>query len=189
MNDQSSMGSAKDASRAVSVENENRTASVSSDEGVQPIPPDNKSPISQKSSFKYRIFNKTPNTLSVQPFGNLGQSLPNLVTLGSPNVGTLSLNLNHNTLSVPNTKNGGHLLSPTNRGISYPPPSPTRGNLRRGLAISQSKNPPLIKTRHVNSTTASTSGQAAASVDFDVPVIAGNFLFDNNVNDLFWVEC
>lgn len=170
MNDQSSIGSAKEQSRAVSVENDNRTTSISSDEGVQPLPPD-KTSVSQKSSFKYRIFNKTPNTLSVQPLGNLGQSLPNLVSLGSPNVGTLNLNLNQNTLSVP--KNGGHLLSPTSRGISYPPPSPTRGNLRRGLAISQNKNPPLIKTRHINSTTASTSGQPPASFDFDVPVIAG----------------
>ncbi|KRT83101.1 hypothetical protein AMK59_3602 [Oryctes borbonicus] len=171
MNDQSSLGSGKDHSRAVSVENENRTASISSDEGVQPLPPD-RSPVSQKNSFKIRLFSKTPNTLSVQPYTNLGQSLPNLA-LGSPNVGTLSLNLNQNTLSVPNTKNGGHLLSPTHRGISYPPPSPTRGNLRRGLAISQNKNPPLLKTRHVNSTTASTSGQVPASLDFDVPVIAG----------------
>lgn len=173
MNDQSSIGSAKEQSRAVSVENDNRTTSISSDEGVQPLPPD-KSPVSQKSSFKYRIFGKTPNTLSVQPLGNLGQSLPNLVSLGSPNVGTLSLSLNQNTLSVPKN-NGAHLLSPTSRGISYPPPSPTRGNLRRGLAISQGKNPPLIKTRHVNSTTtASTSGgQVPASFDFDVPVIAG----------------
>ncbi|KAK9744014.1 RhoGEF domain [Popillia japonica] len=171
MNDQSSVGSGKDHSRAVSVENENRTASISSDEGVQPLPPD-RSPVSQKNSFKIRLFNKTPNTLSVQPYTNLGQSLPNL-TLGSPNIGTLNLNLNQNTLSVPNTKNGGHLLSPTHRGISYPPPSPTRGNLRRGLAISQSKNPPLLKTRHVNSSTAGTSGQVPASFDFDVPVIAG----------------
>ncbi|XP_015835650.1 pleckstrin homology domain-containing family G member 5 isoform X2 [Tribolium castaneum] len=168
MNDQSSVGSPKEASRGVSIETENRTGSISSDEGVQPLPPD-KSPVSQKNSFKRNLFSKTPNTLSVQPFGSLGQSLPNL-TLGSPNVGSMSLSLNQNTLSVPNNKNGGHLLSPTHRGISYPPPSPTRGNLRRGLAISQSKNPPLIKTRHVNST-ASTS-QIPASFDFDVPVIA-----------------
>nr|XP_022900962.1 pleckstrin homology domain-containing family G member 5 isoform X1 [Onthophagus taurus]XP_022900963.1 pleckstrin homology domain-containing family G member 5 isoform X1 [Onthophagus taurus] len=177
MNDQSSIGSGKDPSRAVSVENENRTASISSDEGVQPLPPD-RSPVSQKNSFKQRLFNKTPNTLSVQPYTNLGQSLPNL-TLGSPNVGTLSLNFNQNTLSVPNAKNpaGGsstHLLSPTHRGISYPPPSPTRGNLRRGLAISQSKNPPLQKTRHVSSQASTTScGQVPSSFDFDVPVIAG----------------
>jgi pleckstrin domain-containing family G protein 5 len=170
MNDQSSVGSAKEQSRGVSIENENRTGSISSDEGVQPLPPD-KSPVTQKNSFKSRFFGKTPNTLSVQPFGSLGQSLPNL-TLGSPNVGSLSLTLNQNTLSVPNNKNGSHLLSPTHRGISYPPPSPTRGNLRRGLAISQSKNPPLIKTRHINST-ATTSQQIPASFDFDVPVIAG----------------
>lgn len=175
MNDQSSIGSGKDHSRAVSVENENRTASISSDEGVQPLPPD-KSPISQKNSFKHRLFNKTPNTLSVQPYANLGQSLPNL-SLGSPNVGTLSLNLNQNTLSVPNTsKNSAQLLSPTQRGISYPPPSPTRANLRRGLAISQSKNPPLLKTRHVNSSSAGVSGQIPTSFDFDVPVIAGKFI-------------
>lgn len=170
MNDQSSIGSGKDASRAISIENENRTGSISSDEGVQPIPPD-RSPVSQKNSFKQRLSNKTPNTLSVQPYGSLGQSLPNL-TLGSPNVGTLCLNLNQNTLSVPSARNGSQLLSPTHRGISYPPPSPTRGNLRRGLAITQNKNPPLLKTRHITSTTATTS-QVPASFDFDVPVIAG----------------
>ncbi|KAJ8918331.1 hypothetical protein NQ315_008024, partial [Exocentrus adspersus] len=169
MNDQSSVGSVNQ-SRAVSIETENRTGSISSDEGVQPLPPD-KSPVSQKNSFKNRLFHKTPNTLSVQPYGSLGQSLPNL-TLGSPNVGSLSLNLNPNTLLVPSGKNGSHLLSPTHRGISYPPPSPTRGNLRRSLAISQSKNPPLIKTRQVNSTS-SASQQIPTSFDFDVPVIAG----------------
>ncbi|XP_056648248.1 pleckstrin homology domain-containing family G member 5 isoform X1 [Diorhabda sublineata] len=167
MNDQSSVGSINNQSRAVSVENENRTGSLSSDEGVQSLPPD-KSPVSQKNSFKNRLFHKTPNTLSVQPYGSLGQSLPNL-TLGSPNVGSMNLNLNQNTLSVPSGKNGSQLLSPTHRGISYPPPSPTRGNLRRSLAISQSKNPPLVKARQVCSTS-SVSGQ---QFDFDVPVIAG----------------
>ncbi|KAG5879827.1 hypothetical protein JTB14_028090 [Gonioctena quinquepunctata] len=166
MNDQSSICSVNNQSRAVSMENDNRTGSLSSDEGVQPLPPD-KSPVSQKNSFKNRLFHKTPNTLSVQPYGSLGQSLPNL-TLGSPNVGSLSLNLNQNTLSVPSGKTGGQLLSPTHRGISYPPPSPTRGNLRRSLAISQNKNPPLIKTRQVNSTSS-----ASQQFDFDVPVIAG----------------
>lgn len=187
MNDQSSVGSANNQSRGVSIENENRTASISSDEGVQPLPAD-KSPVSQKNSLKQRLLlntatgtgprTLTPNTLSVQPYGNLGQSLPNL-TLGSPNVGTL----NQNTLLVPSTRNGQHLLSPNQRGISYPPPSPTRGNLRRGFAISQSKNPPLIKTGHVNSTIGSTSCTATAvseptNFDFDVPVIAGMQLHD-----------
>ncbi|XP_050307638.1 pleckstrin homology domain-containing family G member 5 isoform X2 [Anthonomus grandis grandis] len=172
MNDQSSLGSAKDQSRGISIENENRTGSISSDEGVTPLPSDSKSP-SQKS-LKNRLFHKTPNTLSVQPVSSLGQSLPNL-TLGSPNVGGgLRLDLHQNTLSVPSSKNSGsQLLSPTHRGISYPPPSPTRGNLRRSLAISQSsKNPPLIKTRQVNSAS-SVTGQNPPSFDFDVPVIAG----------------
>ncbi|XP_074040485.1 uncharacterized protein isoform X2 [Leptinotarsa decemlineata] len=170
MNDQSSVCSMNNQSRGVSMENENRTGSLSSDEGVQPLPPDrsDRSPVSQKNSFKNRLFPRTPNTLSVQPYTNLGQSLPNL-TLGSPNVGSMSLNLNQNTLSVPGGKNGSQLLSPTHRGISYPPPSPTRGNLRRSLAISQSKNPPLIKTRQVNSTSS-----ASQQFDFDVPVIAEN---------------
>lgn len=181
MNDQSSIGSANNASRGISIENENRTASISSDEGVQPLPSD-KSPINQKNSLKQRLFNAspktllTPNTLSVQPYGNLGQSLPNL-SLGSPNVGTLNLSPNQNTLLVPTTKTCQHLLSPNQRGISYPPPSPTRGNLRRGFAITlTSKNPPLIKTGHVNSTAGAIStAQEPTNFDFDVPVIAGLF--------------
>ncbi|CAH1127821.1 unnamed protein product [Ceutorhynchus assimilis] len=179
MNDQSSIGSAKDQSRGVSIENVNRSGSISSDEGVQPLPADVKSPLAvQKSTLKNRLFCKTPNTLSVQPVNSLGQSLPNL-SLGSPNIGSgMCLNLHQNTLSVPSTNKttgGTHLLSPTHRGVSYPPPSPTRGNLRRSLAISQSKNPPLIKTRQVNSaSSASVSlSQAPASFDFNVPVIAG----------------
>ncbi|XP_059059824.1 uncharacterized protein LOC131853048 [Achroia grisella] len=43
-------------------------------------------------------------------------------------------------------------LSPDHRGTSYPPPSPTRASLKRGLAFSYSfKNPPLSKMGHVNS--------------------------------------
>lgn len=68
-------------------------------------------------STKYR--NTTPNTLLIQPFIHLGQSLPNL-----------NLNVSHttnNTLLVPGTSSGhSNLLSPSQRGISYPPPSPTR---------------------------------------------------------------
>lgn len=100
MNEPLSFGSAKDQSRGVSIEHENRTGSISSDEGVQPLPSDSKSPGNQKTVFKNRIFHKTPNTLSVQPVGSLGQSLPNL-TLGSPNVGSgFNLVLHPNTLSV-----------------------------------------------------------------------------------------
>lgn len=180
MNDQSSLGSINNQSRGISIENENRTASISSDEGIQPIPTDQKSPINQKNSLKQRLFTTspktlTPNTLSVQPYGNLGQSLPNL-TLGSPNVGTVNISTtHHNTLLVPNAKNSQQLLSPNQRGISYPPPSPTRGNLRRGFAITQNKNPPLLKTGHVNSSigTVLHDTQEPTSFDFDVPVIAG----------------
>ncbi|XP_053684333.1 pleckstrin homology domain-containing family G member 5 isoform X2 [Sabethes cyaneus] len=88
------------------------------------------------------------NSLTVQPFSALGQSMPNLNLSSIPN---------NNTLSVPGTS-GSHshsgmvLLSPSQRGISYPPPSPTRATLRRGFAFSSSiKNPPLIKTRNVAS--------------------------------------
>ncbi|XP_013179417.1 PREDICTED: uncharacterized protein LOC106126348 isoform X3 [Papilio xuthus] len=45
-----------------------------------------------------------------------------------------------------------HFLSPDHRGTSYPPTSPSRSNLRRGLAFSySSKNPPLTKMRNVTS--------------------------------------
>ncbi|KPU78047.1 uncharacterized protein Dana_GF24485, isoform C [Drosophila ananassae] len=92
------------------------------------------------------LSSKSANTLSVQPLNHLGQSLPNL-------------NMHHshtnNTLLVPGTTtshSGNMLLSPSHRGISYPPPSPTRVPLRRGMAFSTStKNPPLRKTRNVTS--------------------------------------
>ncbi|XP_040163424.1 pleckstrin homology domain-containing family G member 5 isoform X1 [Anopheles arabiensis] len=91
---------------------------------------------------------KSSNSLTVQPYSGLGQSMPNL------NLNSIQ---NSNTLSVPGTSNsqshsGMVLLSPSQRGISYPPPSPTRATLRRGFAFSTSiKNPPLIKTRNVSS--------------------------------------
>ncbi|XP_058129775.1 uncharacterized protein LOC131285134 [Anopheles ziemanni] len=91
---------------------------------------------------------KSSNSLTVQPYSGLGQSMPNL------NLNSIQ---NSNTLSVPGTTSplshsGMVLLSPSQRGISYPPPSPTRATLRRGFAFSTSiKNPPLIKTRNVPS--------------------------------------
>ncbi|XP_017481819.1 PREDICTED: pleckstrin homology domain-containing family G member 5 isoform X5 [Rhagoletis zephyria] len=96
--------------------------------------------------LKLKVNTASANTLSVQPLNHLGQSLPNL-------------NLNHshtnNTLLVPGTTtshSGNLLLSPSHRGISYPPPSPTRVPLRRGMAFSTStKNPPLVKTRNITS--------------------------------------
>lgn len=56
-------------------------------------------------------------TLDVKQDSVLRQSLPNLC-----------LSVNSNTLLVPGASASGHnnLLSPSHRGISYPPPSPTR---------------------------------------------------------------
>ncbi|XP_058065688.1 pleckstrin homology domain-containing family G member 5 [Anopheles bellator] len=91
---------------------------------------------------------KSSNSLTVQPYSGLGHSMPNL------NLNSIQ---NSNTLSVPgSSSNQSHsgmvLLSPSQRGISYPPPSPTRATLRRGFAFSTSiKNPPLIKSRNVTS--------------------------------------
>ncbi|XP_045120526.1 uncharacterized protein LOC123509945 isoform X2 [Portunus trituberculatus] len=81
---------------------------------------------------------KTPNTLSVTPPYATGQSLPNLTVESS------------NSLRVPGS-NGSNpkALSPGNRGVSYPPPSPR--TLRRSAPVPQSRNPPLLKTRHVTS--------------------------------------
>lgn len=187
MNDQSSAGSIYNpSSRAISVEADQRTASISSDEGVQSLPVE-KSIKSPKSPLKTRVHSSTsaqmkistPNTLSVQPYNNLGQSLPNLI-LGSPNNGTMSTYPTLHTLVVPNSRHHNqHLLSPSQRGISYPPPSPTRGNLRRGIAIPQSKNPPLLKTRHIHSVsgTNAPSLEPMNSDELDVPLISGYYLF------------
>jgi hypothetical protein len=87
--------------------------------------------------FSRRLFiskSPSPNSLSVNiPVPNiLGQSLPNL-NASPPQP---------QSLTVPKCS-----LSPTNRGISYPPPSP-RG-LRRSLALQSSLNPPLIKSRNI----------------------------------------
>jgi len=136
----------------------------------------------------------SPNTLSVQVpvFSNLGQSLPNLNLATSPNTShaptpnpptsLLLVPPSGKTTATPSHHHGG-LLSPGHRGVSYPPPSPPRGSLRRGFALTQSRNPPLQTTRHVNSSTASSSVPAVSSptqgpspvtsFDFDVPVIAG----------------
>ncbi|XP_035790425.1 uncharacterized protein LOC118465883 isoform X4 [Anopheles albimanus] len=95
---------------------------------------------------------KSSNSLTVQPYSGLGHSMPNLNLNSIQNSFVYS-----NTLSVPGSTNsqshsGMVLLSPSQRGISYPPPSPTRATLRRGFAFSTSiKNPPLIKTRNVTS--------------------------------------
>ncbi|XP_039962993.1 uncharacterized protein LOC120776420 isoform X2 [Bactrocera tryoni] len=125
-------------SRNISVEFE-KTNSLSSEDGSM-------SKNLQSGPLKLKVNTATANTLSVQPLNHLGQSLPNL-----------NLNQSHtnNTLLVPGTTtshSGNLLLSPSHRGISYPPPSPTRVPLRRGMAFSTStKNPPLVKTRNITS--------------------------------------
>ncbi|XP_043650417.1 uncharacterized protein LOC122618221 isoform X3 [Drosophila teissieri] len=143
-------------SRNISVDFE-KTNSVSSDEGSSIMTGNHG--VNQKGKQQLisglhkakmgiigQMGSKSANTLSVQPMNHLGQSLPNL-------------NMHHshtnNTLLVPGSTtshSGNMLLSPSHRGISYPPPSPTRVPLRRGMAFSTStKNPPLRKTRNITS--------------------------------------
>nr|XP_036672370.1 uncharacterized protein LOC108006223 isoform X3 [Drosophila suzukii] len=143
-------------SRNISVDFE-KTNSVSSDEGSSIMTGNHGVNLKGKQQLisglhktKMGIIgqmgSKSANTLSVQPMNHLGQSLPNL-------------NMHHshtnNTLLVPGSTtshSGNMLLSPSHRGISYPPPSPTRVPLRRGMAFSTStKNPPLRKTRNITS--------------------------------------
>ncbi|XP_067005921.2 pleckstrin homology domain-containing family G member 5 isoform X2 [Anabrus simplex] len=202
MNEVSSMSSISH-SRGVSMENELRGSSLSSDEGIPALvpstdsvnkpPPPAPSPRPERRSLLSK--SPTPNTLSVQVpvYSSLGQSLPNLSLatspgshIGTPNPPTSLLLVPPSGNKNPHHHHGG-LLSPGHRGISYPPPSPPRGSLRRGVALSQSRNPPLIKTRHINSSCCSgtnmispTQGTGVAppagtttSFDFDVPVIAG----------------
>lgn len=55
-------------------------------------------------------------------------------------------------------------------GISYPPPSPPRGALRRAFAIPQSRNPPLMKTRHINASLGASS-TLQSTISFDTEAI------------------
>ncbi|XP_031617991.1 pleckstrin homology domain-containing family G member 5-like isoform X2 [Contarinia nasturtii] len=154
-------------SRNISMDYE-KASSLSSDESMQMgsatvvqggsnVPTTSKKLLQYTPSTKYR--GTTPNTLLIQPFVHLGQSLPNL----NLNVSQTSAN---NTLLVPGTSSGhSNLLSPSQRGISYPPPSPTRAILRRGFAFSQSiKNPPLIKSRNIQS-------QCSVTANVPIPLI------------------
>lgn len=58
----------------------------------------------------------TPNTLFIEPEEQIGHSLPNLHETVSQT--------GNNTLLVPSTSGHSNLLSPSHRGISYPPVSP-----------------------------------------------------------------
>lgn len=111
-------------SKTVSIDYE-KANSLSSDEGVSSLHGVGSSgvlskKVPQNSPTKQKGM-ATANTLVVQPLLSLGQSLPNL-NINSPHI-------SNNTLLVPGAStSSGHsnLLSPSHRGISYPPPSPTR---------------------------------------------------------------
>uniref|UniRef100_A0A0C9QY91 PLEKHG5_0 protein n=2 Tax=Fopius arisanus TaxID=64838 RepID=A0A0C9QY91_9HYME len=157
------------ASRNVSVDAEPRASSVSSEEGTEVGLGHNHRPL-QISNYRRSLLSKspTPNTLSVQvpAYSCLGQSLPNLTLATSPQTSTVSPTPPNSLLIVPQiTKSKDTLLSPGHRGISYPPPSPPRGALRRTFAVPQSRNPPLIKTRHINASVAQGTIQSTMSLD------------------------
>ncbi|XP_011148165.1 pleckstrin homology domain-containing family G member 5 isoform X2 [Harpegnathos saltator] len=146
-------------SRNVSVDTNEppRASSVSSEEGGESGSGHNHRPLQIRRSLLSK--SPTPNTLSVQvpAYSSLGQSLPNLTLATSPQTSTVSPTPPNSLLIVPQiTKSKDTLLSPGHRGISYPPPSPPRGALRRAFALPQSRNPPLIKTRHVNASVTQT---------------------------------
>ncbi|XP_071555202.1 uncharacterized protein [Temnothorax nylanderi] len=158
-------------SRNVSVETNEQpraSSSLSSEEGGESTSGHNHRSMHVRRSLMNK--SPTPNTLSVQvPYSSLGQSLPNLTLATSPQTSTVSPTPPNSLLIVPQmTKSKDTLLSPGHRGISYPPPSPPRSALRRGFALPQSRNPPLMKTRHVNASltqsTQATMGNSNADV-------------------------
>ncbi|XP_023316843.1 pleckstrin homology domain-containing family G member 5-like isoform X3 [Trichogramma pretiosum] len=178
-------------SRNVSVENQEplppRASSVSSEEGVESAAANAHAAAvaahnQRQQQIRRSLLSKspTPNTLSVQvpAYSSLGQSLPNLTLATSPQTSTVSPTPPSSLLIVPQiTKSKDTLLSPGHRGefsfkkkgISYPPPSPPRGALRRAFAIPQSRNPPLIKTRHVNASVGS-SGSSIQTVPLQMTI-------------------
>ncbi|XP_070154087.1 pleckstrin homology domain-containing family G member 5 isoform X6 [Polyergus mexicanus] len=161
-------------SRNVSVETNEQpraSSSLSSEEGGE-----SSSGHNHRLHIRRSLLGKspTPNTLSVQvPYSSLGQSLPNLTLATSPQTSTVSPTPPNSLLIVPQmTKSKDTLLSPGHRGsISYPPPSPPRGALRRAFALPQSRNPPLIKTRHVNASLTQPVMQATTISNSDTEVI------------------
>ncbi|XP_070495014.1 uncharacterized protein [Chironomus tepperi] len=137
-------------SKTVSVDFD-KTNSISSDEGSYNLHK------AHSSASNRKLRQTSSNSLTVQSFStHLNQSMPNLTS------GPYHTNSHSTLLCVPgatkshsaHSSHSGNLLSPSQRGISYPPPSPTRATLRRGFAFSSSinnKNPPLIKSRNVTS--------------------------------------
>jgi hypothetical protein len=123
---------------------------------------------------------RSPNMLGVHHISHTGgQSLPNLcLSESSPSGPTspaaLPLHGTGSLLSVPTGKG----LSPQHRGVSYPPPSPRA--LRRSYAVPQSRNPPLMKSRHVLG--ARSANEVESSID--VPIIAGKDAKDLKIDSL-----
>ncbi|XP_077273390.1 pleckstrin homology domain-containing family G member 5 isoform X3 [Temnothorax americanus] len=159
-------------SRNVSVETNEQpraSSSLSSEEGGESTSGHNHRSMHVRRSLMSK--SPTPNTLSVQvPYSSLGQSLPNLTLATSPQTSTVSPTPPNSLLIVPQmTKSKDTLLSPGHRGsISYPPPSPPRGALRRGFALPQSRNPPLMKTRHVNASLTQSAQATMGNSNADV---------------------
>ncbi|XP_071631326.1 pleckstrin homology domain-containing family G member 5 isoform X2 [Temnothorax longispinosus] len=158
-------------SRNVSVETNEQpraSSSLSSEEGGESTSGHNHRSMHVRRSLMTK--SPTPNTLSVQvPYSSLGQSLPNLTLATSPQTSTVSPTPPNSLLIVPQmTKSKDTLLSPGHRGISYPPPSPPRGALRRGFALPQSRNPPLMKTRHVNASLTQSAQATMGNSNADV---------------------
>ncbi|KAJ8737006.1 hypothetical protein PYW07_000277 [Mythimna separata] len=137
----------------------------------QPPPPlvvlQHSSPHKTPPPVPSRSASASRNTLRVQPQNvvmALVHSLPDLTfdtspprpqQSPSPQSASEKLYQSHQELLQRNrlsAQQHQHYLTPDHRGTSYPPPSPTRASLKRGLAFSYSfKNPPLSKMGHVNS--------------------------------------
>ncbi|CAG9781805.1 unnamed protein product [Diatraea saccharalis] len=134
---------------------------------IQQHPPPAKSPSKPSGKLVSRSSSSHKNTLRVQPQSGvmaLVHSLPDLTIdpspprptqTPSPQSASEKLYQSHQELLQRNRLSATQhhqYLTPDHRGTSYPPPSPTRASLKRGLAFSYSfKNPPLSKMGHVNS--------------------------------------
>lgn len=116
-------------SKTVSVDFE-KTNSLSSDEGSYGLQSKQRIPNTANSTGSRKLRQTSSNSLTVQSFNShLGQSMPNLNMTTNPH----AINTHtHNTLLVPGasaasqSSHSASYLSPSQRGISYPPPSPTR---------------------------------------------------------------
>jgi pleckstrin domain-containing family G protein 5 len=113
-------------SKTVSIDFE-KTNSLSSDEGSYGLQSKQRISNTASSTGSRKLRQTSSNSLTVQTFNqHLGQSMPNLNMTCNPHA-----IVTNNTLLVPGpaskarSSNSTSLLS-SQRGISYPPPSPTR---------------------------------------------------------------